>query len=207
MGEGFNKGNEKTAISGIFSNFASGQLSTDKMEEFDRKAQMMDAGGARFILRGGYGTALGLVRHHMEEVGKVFPAQDSLPVPPSTGPYDLFVDLSSPWRRRYISCKVDDSGEAPEWKSEEGPSRHYSATFKQGDRSTPLRSTVFAICALALLGIALFGGAPFLVKLCLIVLALLVAYAWTAPSSLCIKAVRGLIDILDKATPDNAGNI
>lgn len=105
------------------------------MKKFDGKVQMLDAGMVLFETKSDFGDTLGQVKAEMEVYGKVLKPADlsEAELPESTGECDLFLDWSSIWRVRYISCHLEsaDGGESD-------PHR-YAATFKEGNRSTMLR--------------------------------------------------------------------
>lgn len=171
------------------------------MNRFDQKTQMMDAGTVLFPFPGGFGSALGTVKALMKEYGRVLTVseaavpdafQDSVDpagLPPSTAACDLFLDYSTPWRHRYVSCLLEDAGPG------EGDVRRYAAVFKQGDRSTPLRAAVHLLLIVAggvLVFLPVTGFAGVLAGLALAALA---AYGWIVPSR---KALRVLHDIQDR---------
>lgn len=92
------------------------------MKKIDVKTQMMDAGIAYFKSGDSFGAVIGSVKAQLGRFGTVLTvgedggafdrvvSQDALPR--STGPADFFMVHSTPWRSRYISCKVEDAGSA-----------------------------------------------------------------------------------------------
>ena len=169
------------------------------MRHIDRKAQMMDAGTALFRMEGGFGTALGQVKAEMAEFGQVRSVSDA-PVdqrharehvcdrdlPASTAHCDLFLDYSTPWRYRYISCLLEESGE----------SGAYAATFKEGNRSTPLRAAAHILGSLLFLVLPLLSKAGGWLWLPGIVLSLCCLYDWLRPSRRAQQVVQTLIQTL-----------
>lgn len=121
---------------------------------FDNKAQMMDAGTAFFTSKEGYGSVLGQIKAEMAVFGKVLSGHEIEPaaLPYSTKECDLFLDFSTIFRNRYISCKLEDGGSTGE-KTEEGEDiRRYAAVLKEGNTGTKLREWLFILIILLLLG-------------------------------------------------------
>lgn len=147
----------------------------------------MDAGMTLFHSGSEFGDTLGQVAAEMKVYGNVLKPcdMDDAKLPESTGECDLFLDWSTPWRVRYISCKVENAG-----------NDRYAATFKEGNRSTVLRGAVmfcllvsFAASALLAHGICAIAG---------IMMAGLTAYLWILPSRKARNTVRKLMDNLGK---------
>ena len=82
------------------------------MKDMNIKVQMMDAGMTLFETKEGFGNTLGQVKAEMEEYGKVLKANEleGVALPESTGDYDLFMNWSTIWRVRYISCHLESAG-------------------------------------------------------------------------------------------------
>ena len=80
---------------------------------FDKKAQMMDAGMVLFPSDEPFGRVLGMVKTAMTPYGKVWRKTDleGSVLPDSLPEFDLFLDRSTPWRKRYISAWVSDAGD------------------------------------------------------------------------------------------------
>lgn len=137
----------------------------------------MDAGTALFTMDGEFGTALGQVRAELREFGKV-EDEDG----------EMVLDFSSPWRKRFISCHLEDAG---------GESPHrYAAVFKEGNRSTVLRAAVHvALVAVILLRIFVTDiffpeAAGALWTIAGIALCLLIIYEWIIPSRKSVETLR-----------------
>ena len=153
------------------------------MGKFDRKTQMMDAGTVLFRSEGDFGSAIGKVKRTMLPYGRVWTSSElDMDALPSSGRgCDLLLDWSTPWRTRYISCKVSSSGEA------------WAAVFKEGNRSGILRSVTFIALIVILLSLAIFGHAGFFGGLLSVALCLILLYLWLVPSRKAVTTVRGIM--------------
>lgn len=163
------------------------------MKKFDGKVQMLDAGMVLFETKSDFGDTLGQVKAEMEVYGKVLKLADlsEAELPESTGECDLFLDWSSIWRVRYISCHLEsaDGGESD-------PHR-YAATFKEGNRSTMLRGVVMAVLLAGfVMDIVFVHGV--LNTICAVVLAALTAYVWILPSRKAQRVVKSLMKALKR---------
>lgn len=164
------------------------------MKKFDGKVQMLDAGMVLFETKSDFGDTLGQVKAEMEVYGKVLKPADlsEAELPESTGECDLFLDWSTIWRVRYISCHLEsaDGGESD-------PHR-YAATFKEGNRSTKLRGAVMAVLLAGfVLDIVFLHGV--LNTICAVLLAALTtAYVWILPSRKAQKVVKALMKALKR---------
>ncbi len=151
----------------------------------DKKVQMMDAGTALFISRENFGKTMGQVKAEMEVFGKVLKSTEFSPeeLPESTAECDLFLDFSSIWRIRYISCLVQDAGEIPGAVADEDGriDRRYAAVFKEGNKSTVLRGVVHAALIIAAIAAAVYIGSIF-VRIGAAVLGLGLLFEWIIPS-------------------------
>ena len=100
------------------------------MRKFDTRVQMMDAGMKLFESENGFGTCIGQVKANLKETGKVLEAREleGIALPGSTGDFDLFVDRSNLWRKKYVSCRIEYAGER-----EEGGKTifRYAASFRE----------------------------------------------------------------------------
>jgi len=162
------------------------------MKEFNSRVQMMDAGMTLFSSPENFGTVMGIVREKMERHGKVLkPAElSAAKLPDSTGECDLFLDWSTWWRVRYISCHIESAGE-----TDRKEVHRYAATFKEGNRNTRFRGAVmifFLLCCLA----AIFSGQGLLCTLAGLLLAFMVAYIWILPSGKARRVVTALMQEL-----------
>jgi len=128
----------------------------------DRKTQMMDAGTVRFKTPKPFGTVLGGLKTEMQRYGSVLRSTDTGPdtLPPTCGPFDLFLDASTPFRKRYIAATVEDAGDAGTTPDGE-PVRWYAVTFKEGNRNTWLRIVPALLLAASILAAPFFcNGFP-----------------------------------------------
>ena len=151
---------------------------------FDKKAQMMDAGMVLFPSDEPFGRVLGMVKTAMTPSGKVWRKTDleGSVLPDSLPEFDLFLDRSTPWRKRYISAWVSDAGDG-----------RYALTFREGNRSTGLRAATFILLIFAcVLGAVCIPGIG-LLRPALWALAGWVAYRWIVPARNNRKAVEELM--------------
>lgn len=164
------------------------------MKSFNLKVQMLDAGMTMFDSESGFGDTLGQVKAEMEVYGKVFKAcdLDGTKLPESTGDYDLFLDWSTPWRIRYISCLVESAGEhVVNGKTVQ----RYAATFKEGNRSSSLRGVVMFLFLISFATEALITPG-IIYTLQGIIFAGLTAYLWILPSSKAQNVIKKLMNRL-----------
>ncbi len=160
------------------------------MAEMNTKVQMIDAGMRLVRSSNPIGTEIGRVRAVLSEYGKVYMngAFELSRLPDSAGDFDLFVDMSSFWRFRYLTCKVEAACEAP---GEDGK-YVYAITLRQGDKSTVIRGIVMAaliLCCLAVI-VAIPGFIP---KLFAAAGALAISYWWILPDSYSRRQVTRLL--------------
>ncbi len=168
------------------------------MKKFDTKVQMMDAGMTLFETEENYGNTLGQVKAELEVYGKVLrPSELSEAIlPDSTGDCDLFLDWSSAWRKRYISCHLESAGETEKYGK---TIYRYAASFKEGNRSTILRGAVMLMFLLTMLT-EIFFGSSLLSKIQGLVCAGLTAWLWILPSR---KAQNLVFSLMRKLKDDN----
>ena len=166
---------------------------------------MMDAGTALFTSKGSFGTVLGQVRAEMGEYGKVYRKEelpsDNLPV--GLEPFELFLDHSSVWRTGYISCLVEDAGDTGEVSQEGEPIRRFAVSFKQGDRTSPLRTICLLMVALVPFIISImygFGGWGILISA---IIALCIAYVWITPGKKGVALCNKIKANLEKGVQTN----
>ena len=175
------------------------------MARLDTKTKMMDAGTALFTSKGSFGTVLGQTKAELSSYGKVYSKEeleaDSMPI--GTEEFDLMLDYSTPWMKRYISCRVEDAGDTGETAPEGEPIRRYAVVMKHGDRNTLLRTVVFILLIILpfILSSTLNGGV--LMKVFLIAVALLIAYRWIHPGKEYIDICRRIKADLEKGIQTN----
>ncbi len=161
------------------------------MKSYNGKVQMMDAGMTMFESEQNFGNVLGQVKAEMEVYGKVLRPSEigDAELPESTGACDLFLDWSTAWRVRYISCHLESAGEIVR----DGKTlQRYAATFKEGNKSTVLRGCVMLVLLLSFVAdVFVVDGALF--TIINIVLAAFVAYLWILPSRKAQRVISKLM--------------
>jgi hypothetical protein len=171
--------------------------------KYDRKTQMMDAGMAFFESAEGLGSVMGIVKAQLDAYGKVWQSSeiDHSLLPSCVGDFDLFLDWSTPWRTRYVACAVEEAGDTGRKDDQDRPVHRYAVSFKEGNRSTPLRAgghialaAVFFVMMIAQNFI--LSRFRFLVGLCFFVLAALTVYRWITPSHKAQRSVKQIISTL-----------
>lgn len=163
--------------------------------DLDKKTQMMDAGTAFFSTKDGFGSVLGQIKAEMEIYGKVWKASETNieDLPFSTKEYDLFLDFSTIWRNRYISCRLEDSGDTGRRAKEGEAIRKYAASFKEGNTGTKLRGLVHAFLIISLSAAAVsFFPLNFALRLLCLCFAFYMGYSWLMPSLIAQKIVKDL---------------
>ncbi len=172
------------------------------MNDINLKVQMMDAGMTLFSSAENFGNTLGQVKAEMEEYGRVLRVNDleGVSLPESTGDYDLFLDWSTVWRVRYISCHLESAGE----EFCDGKTTYrYAATFKEGNKSTVFRGVVIGVLLIALIVGTVAAHGALNTSLC-VLLAGATAYLWILPSRRARKVVSSLMSKL-RAPEDRSG--
>lgn len=165
------------------------------MPGFDKKTQMMDAGSVFYKTSEGFGFALGAVKTVLSPLGKLYEVSEDggkfsqtvkmEDLPDSVEAADFFLDLSTPWRNRYISCKVEDAGKDT---AGEGLER-YAVSLREGNSNTPLRRGLLSCSAAVLFLAAILCGWGFLADLLLICLSLLCLWLLVCPSAIQQKTI------------------
>ena len=103
----------------------------------DKSVQMMDAGMRLFETEKPFGTVLGGIKTEMAQYGKVSRANemDMDALPAASVGCDIFLDRSTKYKSKYISCTLEDAGVVG--KTPDGEEIHrYAATLKEGNRNT-----------------------------------------------------------------------
>ena len=101
----------------------------------DRNVQMMDAGMRLFESE--KPTVLGGIKNEMGRYGRLMRRNEIDPeeLPATTGDCDLFLDRSTRFKSKYLSCRVEDAGTVG--KTADGEEIHrYAASLKEGNRNT-----------------------------------------------------------------------
>ena len=93
----------------------------------DDKVPMMDAGMRLFETEKPFGTVLGGIKVEMAKHGQILTSDNS--------GYDLLLDRSTKYKKKYISCRLEDAGVVG--KTADGEEIHrYAASLKEGNKST-----------------------------------------------------------------------
>lgn len=169
---------------------------------------MMDAGTAFFKAKEGYGSILGQIKAEMEVYGKVFKATDFdiKDLPFSTKECDLFLDFSTFWRNRYISCRLEDAGETGESTKDKETVRKYAASFKEGNTDTKFRGGVYACLIILFVLSSILGFAiHFVAGLLCLAAAFYLGCNWIAPSVKSQKTVKNLKNKIESYFENLAG--
>lgn len=168
---------------------------------FDKKVLLIDAGTGMFETEKPFGTVAGGVKVELQKYGRVlrFSEVDPSDLPEAAREFDFFLDWSTPLRKRYISCKVDDAGKAGE-TGEGEEIRRYAVSFKEGNRNTVLR----LICTLVIAHIFFIGGLvkiPGIPRILTLVagvaIGLFIMYLWLRPSTRAQQVTEELRNYLD----------
>lgn len=169
----------------------------------DKKVQMMDAGMVLFTSEKPFGTVLGGIKAEMSGYGVVKRANEISDgdIPDTAGECDLFVDWSTPFRWRAISCKLEDAGTAG--RNDDGEEmRRYAASFKEGNRNRGVKVTLVIASAVAVIVAGLLGidGVPGIFTLAVsIALSAAILIFGLRPSLKAQKAVKSLMGIVSQA--------
>ena len=169
----------------------------------DKKVQMMDAGMTLFTSEKPFGTVLGGIKAEMAKYGVVKRTCEisSDEIPDTTGECDLFVDWSTPFRWRAISCRLEDAG--PAGKNSEGEEiRRYAASFKEGNKNRVVKVLALSVFAALPIVAGVIGieGVPGIVTIILgVLLAVGILILGLRPSVKAQKTVGELMDIVSQA--------
>ena len=103
----------------------------------DQGVQMMDAGMRLFETEKPFGTVVGGIKNEMSKYGKVLRAKDMerIELPAASAGCDLFLDRSTKYKTKYISCVIEDAGEVGTTSDGERI-RRYAASLKEGNKNT-----------------------------------------------------------------------
>lgn len=166
----------------------------------DRKVQMMDAGMRFFESEKPLGTVLGGIKNEMGRYGRLMRRNEIDPeeLPATTGDCDLFLDRSSRFKSKYLSCRVEDAGTVG--KTADGEEIHrYAASLKEGNRNTNVGLYVHLalIIIWAMLGWFLSEGNAWIV---LVFTAVGIFGAWRQlrPSKDILNLANKLLDIFSE---------
>ena len=152
----------------------------------------MDAGMALFETKDNFGLCLGQVKAELSEYGKVLTPKEleGIDIPESTGIYDFFIDRTTFWRKRYISCRVESAGEM----EKDGDTVYrYALCLREGNRSTALRGIVMAVIILLAVSL-LFLSHSLIAGILSVAVALIAGYCWVMPSSTASGTVKSIMN-------------
>ena len=162
----------------------------------DRKVQMMDAGMRLFETEKPYGTVLGGIKTEMSQYGKVYRTNeidhDSLPA--AAAGCDLFLDRSTKYKSKYLTCSLEDAGIVG--STPDGEEIHrYAATLKEGNKNTNVGLYVASALVIiwAMLGWFISDGNAWIVLL-FTAIGLLGAWRMLRPSKDNVQIVNQLLD-------------
>lgn len=162
------------------------------MQKLNTKLLMMDAGMRLFESNDNFGSTIGQVKAEMEVYGNVLKTSelDNITLPATTGECDLFLNWSSLWRTRYISCHVESAGDF----ERDGEAVHrYAASFREGNASTLFRDTIMFIIIALSISAMIFGHSVF-ITLAAIAAILATGYFWIMPSSKASRIVEKIME-------------
>lgn len=128
----------------------------------DDTVPMMDAGMRLFETEKPFGTVLGGIKVEMAKHGKILASQNS--------GYDLLLDRSTRYKKKFISCLLEDAGVVG--KTADGEEIHrYAASLKEGNKNTNVGIYVAAalIIIWAMLGWLVSDGSALLTIVCTVV--------------------------------------
>ncbi len=169
----------------------------------DRKVQMMDAGMVLFTSEKPFGTVLGGIKVELTQLGDVKRSSEisQEELPDTTGECDLFVDWSTPFRWRAISCRLEDAGLVGT-NADGEEIRRYALCVKEGDKNRRGKVMLVTLSAIAFITLGVYGvdGVPGIFTV-LTGTALAVALVILAlrPSVKAQKAVRNILETVREA--------
>ncbi|MBQ9172248.1 MAG: hypothetical protein IJV54_00905 [Bacteroidales bacterium] len=175
------------------------------MFSIDPKTTFIDAGGALFTSRGSFGTVLGQTKAEMEEFGKVY-RKDEVEggtLSPGTGDFDLLLDASSLWRKRYILALVEDAGDTEKTTDQGEPLRRYAVSLKEGNRSTALRAAAYLSLIILPLALSILFKAGALCIIASVALALAGLYLWAMNDPKAPEVSKHIKEELEKGVQTN----
>ena len=163
----------------------------------DRNTQMMDAGMRLFDSEKPFGTVLGGIKTELGLYGKVLRTneiEDKI-LPPSAAGCDLFLDRSTKYKWKYLSCTLEDAGTIG--KTPDGENIHrYAVSLKEGNKNSNVGLYVALALVLiwAMLGWFISNGSG-LIVLVFFVVGLFGAWRMLRPSKDNSQLVSKLLDV------------
>lgn len=167
----------------------------------DKSIHMMDAGMRLFESEKPYGIVLGGIKKEMEGYGKVLRTNEfsDEELPEASSGCDLFLDRSTRYKTKYISCSLEDAGTVG--RTADGEEIHrYAASLKEGNKNTNVGIYVSLAMILiwAMLGWLVSDGGV-LITLALTAVGIYGAWRTLRPSKDNINVTRRLLDAFNDA--------
>ena len=167
----------------------------------DKRVQMMDAGMRLFETEKPFGTVIGGIKTEMSKYGKVLKPNEivELDLPEASAGCDLFLDRSTKYKTKYISCSLEDAGLVG--KTLEGEDIHrYAATLKEGNKNTTVGIYVSAALLIiwAMLGWFVSNGCGW-ITLLFSVIGIYGAWRSLRPGKDNTKVAEQLLDAFENA--------
>lgn len=167
----------------------------------DKKVHMMDAGMRLFCSEKPFGTVLGGIKNEMAKYGKVLRTKEleGETLPEASVGCDLFLDRSTRYKVKYVSCVLEDAGTVG--KTADGEDIHrYAASLKEGNKNTNvgIYVAVALILIWAMLGWFISDGAAW-VTLAFAIIGIYGAWRMLRPSRDNAKVVALLMEAFENA--------
>ncbi len=167
----------------------------------DKRVQMMDAGMRLFETEKPFGTVIGGIKTEMSKYGKVLKPNEIVEsdLPEASTGCDLFLDRSTKYKTKYISCSLEDAGLVG--KTPEGEDIHrYAATLKEGNKNTTVGIYVSAALVIiwAMLGWFVSNGCGW-ITLLFSVIGIYGAWRSLRPGKDNTKVAEQLLDAFENA--------
>ena len=167
----------------------------------DKSTYMMDVGMRLFDSEKPYGIVLGGIKKEMEGYGKVLRTNEfsDEDLPKASVGCDLFLDRSTRYKSKYISCTLEDAGTVG--RTADGEEIHrYAAALKEGNKNTNvgIYVSLAMILVWAMLGWLVSDGGV-LITLALTAVGIIGAWWTLRPSKDNSRVARRLLDALDDA--------
>lgn len=167
----------------------------------DKTTQMMDAGMRLFETEKPFGTVLGGIKTEMAKYGKVLRPNEIVDseLPEASSGCDLFLDRSTRFKTKYISCSLEDAGIVGTTPDGEDIHR-YAASLKEGNKNTNVG--IYVACSLviiwAMLGWLISEGIGW-IALVFAIIGIYGAWRMLRPSQDNAKLANRFLDEFEKA--------
>lgn len=167
----------------------------------DKSVQMMDAGMRLFETEKPFGTVIGGIKTEMSKYGKVLKPNEIVEsdLPEASAGCDLFLDRSTKYKTKYISCSLEEAGLVG--KTPDGEDIHrYAATLKEGNKNTNVGIYVSAALVIiwAMLGWFVSNGSGW-ITLLFAVIGIYGAWRSLRPGKDNTKVAEQLLDAFENA--------